>query len=93
MKKNLISMILIAVSVVFSVILWFILPDVVAVQISTDGEVSNTMPKALAILIPLGVSVFGAVMNLTDKAENKVKGYVSMGIAIFIMLFTLIFNL
>ena len=93
MKKNLISIILLAVSVVFSVILWFILPDVVAVQISTGGEVSNTMPKALAILIPLGVSVFGAVMNLTDKAETKVKGYVSMGIAIFMMLFTLIFKL
>ena len=93
MKKNLISIILLAVSVVLSVVLWLVLPDVVAVQIGMSGEVTNTMPKVLAILIPLGVSVFGSVMNLTGKAETKIKGYVSMGIGIFIMLFTLIFNL
>lgn len=69
MKKNLIN-ILLVVAIGLSIISWFILPDVAAVQVGVDGQVTNTMPKVLAVAIPLGVSVVGSAMNLQAKKKR-----------------------
>ena len=50
------------------------------------------MPKLLAIIIPLGISAAGSVINLTNKEENSVKGFVPALVVIAAMILTLVFN-
>ena len=92
MKKNFINIILMAAAIGLGVVSWFLLPDVVAVQVGIDGQITNTMPKALAIAIPLGVSVVGSVMNLTGKEEKNQKGYILSVAGMAIMVLSLLFN-
>ena len=65
--------ILIIIAIGLGICSWFLLPDVVTVQVGMDGQVTNTMPKLLAILIPLGISAAGSVINLTDKKEKETR--------------------
>ena len=73
-NKNLISIIFVIVAIGLGVIFWLLLPGIVAVQVGVDDKITNTMPKVLAVAIPLGVSVVGSAMNLTGKEENNKKG-------------------
>ena len=70
LNKNLINILLVVVAIGLSVVSWFILPDVVTVQVGVDGHVTNTMPKVLAVAIPLGVSVVGSAINPAGKDEK-----------------------
>ena len=92
MKKNFINIVLVVAAIVLGVISWLLLPDVVAVQVGFDGQITNTMPKILAVAIPLAVSVVGSVMNLTGKEETNIKGYVLSVVGIAIMVVSLLFN-
>ena len=92
MKKNWIRIIFVVVAIGFGVVSWLLLPDVVAVQIGIDGKITNTMPKVLAVAIPLGVSLVGSAMILTGKEENHKKGYILSVIGIAIMVLSLLFN-
>ena len=92
MKKIWISVILIAAALALGIISWFLLPDVAAVQIGFDGQVTNTMPKLLAIAIPFGISLIGSIMNLTNKEEKNGKGILLAVIGIAAMILILLFN-
>lgn len=101
MKKNIIFIIVSFVVLSLVIVSWILLPNEVAVQIGFDGEVSNTMPKAFAIIIPFLVSLFGLALTYTDllrdkekdNKNNKTKGLVILIIGIAIMILTLVFNL
>lgn len=92
MKKNLINILLVIVAIGLGVISWLLLPDVVAVQVGFDGQITNTMPKVLAVAIPLVVSVAGSVMNLTGQKGKNKKGYILSVVGIAIMVLSLLFN-
>ena len=93
MKKNLINILLAAVAIGLGVISWLLLPDVVAVQVGIDGSVTNTLPKTLAVVIPLAMSLAGSGMNLTGKKEEKSKkGYILSVAGIAIMVLSLLVN-
>lgn len=92
MKGKIISILLIVIAMGLAIYSWFMLPAVVAVQVGFDGQVTNTMPKLLAIAIPLGVSVVGSVMNLNMKEEKNLKGIVLAVIGIGGMVLNLVFN-
>lgn len=92
MKKNWLTIILLIIAIGLGICSWFLLPEVVAVQVGMNGQATNTMPKLLAILIPLGISAAGSVINLTDKEENNVKGFVLALVGIAAMILTLFFN-
>lgn len=92
MKKKLISIIFVIAAIGLGVISWILLPDIVAVQVGFDGQITNTMPKVLAVAIPLGVSVVGSAMNLTGKEESNKKGYILSVAGIAIMVLSLLFN-
>ena len=91
MKKNSISILLVIAAIGLGVISWLLLPDVVAVQVGFDGQITNTMPKVPAVAIPLGVSLVGSVMNLTGQKEKK--GYILSVAGIAVMVLSLLFNL
>ena len=92
MKKNWIGIFIMIIAIGLGICAWFLLPEVVAVQVGMDGQVTNTMPKLLAILIPFVISAAGVVMNLTNKKENSMKGFVLSLVGIAVMLLTLFFN-
>lgn len=92
MKKNWISIFSIVIAIVLAICSWFLLPEIVAVQVGADGQVSNTMPKWLAIILPFGISVVGSVMNLNDKTEKNIKGFILAFVGIGIMIWSLFFN-
>ncbi|MDY3859059.1 MAG: DUF1648 domain-containing protein [Candidatus Limivicinus sp.] len=91
MKKNSISILLVIAAIGLGVISWLLLPDVVAVQVGFDGQITNTMPKVPAVAIPLGVSLVGSVMNLTGQKDKK--GYILSVAGIAVMVLSLLFNL
>ena len=92
MKKNLISILFVVAAIGLGIISCFLLPDVVAVQVGVDGQITNTMPKLLAIIIPLGLSVAGSLMNLTGKEEKNIKGYILSVVGIAVMVLSLLVN-
>ena len=92
MKTKVISIILIAAAIGLGVVSWFLLPDVVAVQIGLDGQVSNTMPKALAVAVPMGISIAGSVMNLTGGDEKNSKGFLLSLVGLALMALSLLVN-
>ena len=91
-KNNLINILLLIAAFGLGVISWFLLPDVVAVQVGFDGQITNTMPKVLAVAIPLGMSVVGSVVNWTGQKEKNKKGYILSVVGISIMVLSLLFN-
>lgn len=93
MKKNGFSMILLIVAIGLGICSWFLLPEVVAVQVGMNGQATNTVPKLLAILIPLGISAAGVVIHLTNREENGAKGFVLTLVGMAVMLLTLFINL
>lgn len=92
MKTKCISIVLIAAAIGLGIFSWFVLPDVVAVQIGLDGQVSNTMPKALAVAVPMGISIAGSVMNLTGGDEKKSKGFLLSLVGLALMAVCLLAN-
>ena len=93
MRKKIVSMILIVIAIGLGVCSWFLLPEVVAVQVGMNGQATNTMPKLMAIVFPLGISAAGSIVNLANKEENSVKGFAVAFIGIAAMILTLFFNL
>ena len=91
MKKNFINILLVIAAIGLGVISWLLLPDVVAVQVGFDGQITNTLPKIPAVAIPLGVSLVGSVMNLTGQKGKK--GYILSVAGIAVMVLSLLFNL
>lgn len=59
--------------IMLSIISWFVLPETVSVQVGLDGEISNTMPKLFAILIPAVMSVIGGIIGIKSKVKKEIK--------------------
>ncbi len=89
--KKLVYFIPVIVSVILGVISWCLLPDVVAVQIGLDGQVSNTMPKIFAIIIPVAITIVGSIISVKDD-QSKSKGIILSLIGLAVMVLTLVFN-
>ena len=88
MKNNWINIILLIIAIGLGICSWILLPEVVTVQVGMNGQATNTMPKLLAIIVPLGISAAGSVMNMTDKKENSMKGFVLALVGIAAMILT-----
>lgn len=93
MKKKWFTISLLIIAIGLGICSWFLLPEVVSVQVGMNGQETNTMPKLLAILIPLVVTAAGSIINLASKEQNKVKGFVLALVGIVVMLLTLFFNM
>lgn len=91
MRKT-ISIVCIAVAIVLAVVSWFVLPDMVVTQFGMDGQPSNYMPKALAILIPLAVAAIGGAFGLTSDEKRAKKGIILSAIGVVVLIVSMIFN-
>lgn len=78
--------ILIILSVVLAIISYIFLPDIVITQISINSSNVSTMPKILAILIPFGLSLGGAIGGLKGLDLKKSLILSIVGIIIYIIM-------
>ena len=65
---------------------YIILPDTVVMQLQADGSAGTTMPKLLALLIPLAFTAIFAVLYYKNGATKHL--LVSLlGLAMFLLTF------
>lgn len=91
MNKKLFGIGCAVLGLVLAAISMMVLPDTVGVQIGLDGNISNTMPKFLAVLIPFGLTLAGSFMSYKGE-ENTSKGFIISVVGIAVMVITLIVN-
>ena len=68
--KKYTAWILIAAAAALAVVSYVLLPAQVAVQFSADGTV-NTAPKLLGVLIPLVITVVGAIQLMSAAGGEQ----------------------
>lgn len=78
---------LIVISVVLTVVSYFVLPETVIIQIAMNANGNATLTKPVAILMPAVLSIAGAVFSLlsVQKGNKAPKGILIsvVGVAIF----------
>ena len=60
---------------------WALLPEELVVQIGLDGQPSNVQPKALGLLIPVGISALGAFLASSGKRRGTGLALLAVGFA------------
>lgn len=93
MNRKIVGILLTLAAVGLGICSWFMLPEVVAVQVSFDGNVTNTMPKLFAIAVPFVMTVAGSAMNASTKEPKDIRGLVFAVIGIAIQGINLLLNL
>ena len=88
MKKKIIFITLIILTIVFAAAAFIILPEKLVIQIGFDGKPTNVVAKPIAIMIPVLLSGYGLYKSSKDE-----KGFLISAIAIIVMILTFIFNL
>lgn len=95
-KEKVLPIILLVVSVIFTVVSFLILPDTVVTQISfstNGGDGFSTMPKLFAVAIPCLLSIGGAAVGLFIKDNSNKKYYIMSAAGIVLFIVMLIVNL
>lgn len=93
--KKYTAWILIAAAAALAVVSYVLLPAQVAVQFSADGTV-NTAPKLLGVLIPLVITVVGAIQLMAaagGEQLGKTRGWLLTVIGYALAIAELIVNL
>ena len=93
MKRKVVCSIMIAVSLVLAVIAYVLLPDKVVMQIGTDGQPSNMLPKLPAVIIPVVITGFGAVSYAVGDNEAKIRNIIIVVAGYAVAIFSLVFNM
>ena len=93
MNRKLLCIAIIILSIVIAVIGFIVLPDIVVMQLRMDGHTTNSMPKAVAVLISWALTAGGAVWQLFMKGEEKSKALSVSVIGIVVSIVTIIMNL
>ena len=90
-KEKLISAAIGGLSAALAIAAFLILPDSVAMQLSTSGTLQNTMPKAIAVALPLLITAIGLVC--AARAEEKAKCFLIAVIGPVLQIITMVMNL
>lgn len=90
MNKKIICISLISAAVLLFIISFLLLPDVVAMQIQSNGQLGNYMPKYIALVIPLIIELIG---TLAYYKENNNKYLVIAVVGIIMAVITLVMNI
>ena len=92
-REKLIGTAIIAAAVILAAAGYLILPDTLVVQISADGQPSNTLPKLPALLIPFAISTGFSLMYMNGEADRRVRNLIvavlGLGIAVVMFVFNL----
>jgi lysylphosphatidylglycerol synthetase-like protein (DUF2156 family) len=70
-SRLIVSALILLIAASLFVIGMIVLPDVIVMQIKTDGSSGTTLPKIIGLLIPLALSVVFAVMYCKDGSGKN----------------------
>lgn len=91
-KEKWIGILIIAISAVIALLGFFLLPDVMTVQIGLDGKASNTLPKIPALLIPFAISTISSILYISDATGKRSKNLLIAILGVVIGIFAFIVN-
>lgn len=89
-NKKLITIAITIVAIILFIISYFLLPDTIAMQLQANGNLGNYMPKYLALLIPLAITLIGN-FSFYKNAQSKYLVIALVGLLMFVL--TLFMNL
>lgn len=92
-KETIIGILIIASAAVLGIAGFLLLPATLTVQVNLSGEATNTMPKALGLLIPFALSAVFSVLYMKGGAETRIRNLVVAIVGLAVMVVTFIFNL
>ena len=92
-KETIIGILMIAVTAALGIAGFLLLPATLTVQVNLSGEATNTMPKALGLLIPVALSAVFSVLYMKGGAETRMRNLVVAIVGLAVMVVTFIFNL
>ncbi len=92
MKKNILPVILLAASVILTVISLMLLPQTVITQFSLNGSGTTSMAKPIAVLLPAALGAGGAIAYLLQKSKSY-KLLIVSGVGILVFAIMLAVNL
>lgn len=97
MKKNRLALILSIISFIGTIIAYFYLPDVIPIHWDINGEVNNTGPKYMAIILGFLPFAIYLMMNTLPKIDPKKENYKKHSRAynifsFYVVLFLIIIN-
>lgn len=90
-KEKLITALIAVISVGLAAAAYLILPDTVAMQVSTGGTLQNMMPKSIAVLLPLLITAVGLVCAV--RAEEKTRCFLIAAIGPVLQVVTMFMNI
>ena len=91
--ETIIGILIIAAAAALAVAGFILLPATLTVQVNLSGEATNTMPKALGLLIPFALSAVFGVFYMKGAAQTKTRNLVVAIAGLAVMVVTFIFNL
>ena len=94
-KKNrlIFMIIMVAVSAGAFIAGLMLLPDVLVVQVSSNGADSNTMPKLYGLLLPVFLTAGGAIVFYFDGEASSRKSLIISLVGVVVFVLTFVFNL
>ena len=91
--ETIIGILIIAAAAALAVAGFILLPATLTVQVNFSGEATNTMPKALGLLIPFAISAVFSVLYMKGGKETRMRNLVVAIVGLAVMVVTFIFNL
>ncbi len=88
-KQKIVCIIVVVASLILSTISYFVLPEEDVIQINSNGQPSNIVPKLYAIAIPLVIALGG--IGVYWKSREK-KALFAAFVGILVSILTLLFN-
>jgi len=86
-KQKTITIVIGIISILLAIIEYFLLPEIVTIQINYRGESILTAPKIIAIMLLLSITLFGLlVYNLKDKDKGIVVSIVGLIISVIMLI-------
>ena len=92
-KETIIGILIIVAAAALGIAGFLLLPATLTVQVNLSGEATNTMPKALGLLIPFALSAVFSVLYMKGGAETRIRNLVVAIVGLAVMVVTFIFNL
>lgn len=84
---------IISAAVLFAAAEWFILPDKVAMQIGSGGELQNVVTKPVAIAIPFVITMAASLVYALSKDQKNKKALFAAIVGLALPVLTVIINL
>ena len=93
MKGKIIGYGFIGVAVLFNIILYFVLPDTLVMQISGSGEPGTVLPKPIGLGLILAIELFLGLRSALGSDEKKTTTWIiAMAIVAVVNVLILLFN-